>query len=338
MTPTKVAASHTETTHRKTTPATQAETVHAAAPRKDGNTSAPASLNGVSHRYGDRLALNQLSLTLHPGEVVALLGPNGAGKTTAIKLLLGLLQPTQGQALVFGHSPRERRTRERIGAMLQVARVPETLQVREYLDLFRAYYPHPLPQDDIIDAAGLRGIEQQQFKELSGGQRQRVLFALALCGDPDLIFLDEPTLGMDIETRHALWAQVRSLSARGKTVLLTTHYLEEADTLADRIIVIAKGNIIAEGTPTEIKASVTGRKIRCVTALSADQLQTIPGVLRVEHVGAAVTLTVQQAEPVLRNLLAADQSLHSLEVSSPNLEDAFLALTQATTPHLNPET
>lgn len=291
---------------------------------------APATLHEVTHRYGDRLALNNISLTLRPGEVVALLGPNGAGKTTAIKLLLGLLRPTEGKAFVFGRSPRETRTRERIGAMLQVARVPETLQVREYLDLFRSYYPHPLPQDEIIRAAGLHGIEKQQFKELSGGQKQRLLFGLALCGDPDLIFLDEPTLGMDIETRHAVWAQVRSLSARGKTVLLTTHYLEEADTLADRIVVIAKGNVIAQGTPTEIKASVTGRKIRCITALSADRLRSIPGVLQVEHVGAAVTLTVHHAEPVLRALLHADLSLHSLEVSSPNLEDAFLALTQET--------
>lgn len=297
-------------------------------PHATASNVAPATLRQVTHRYGDHLALNNLSLTLKAGEVVALLGPNGAGKTTAIKLLLGLLQPTQGEALVFGQSPRHTRTRERIGAMLQVARVPETLQVREYLDLFRSYYPHPLSQGEVIDAAGLRGIEKRQFKDLSGGQKQRLLFALALCGDPDLIFLDEPTLGMDIETRHALWAQVRSLSARGKTVLLTTHYLEEADTLADRIVVIAKGNVIAEGTPTEIKASVTGRKIRCVTALSGEQLKRIPGVLDVEYLGASVTLTVQQAEPVLRELLATDLSLHSLEVTSPNLEDAFLALTQ----------
>ena len=288
----------------------------------------PAVLRNVTHRYGEHLALNDLSLTLKAGEVVALLGPNGAGKTTAIKLLLGLLQASEGEALVFGGNPREARTRERIGAMLQVAKMPETLQVREFLDLFRSYYPHPVPQDELIDATGLREIQKKEFRELSGGQRQRLLFALSLCGDPDLVFLDEPTLGMDIETRHALWAQVRGLSARGKTVLLTTHYLEEADTLADRIVVIAKGNVIAEGTPTEIKARVSGRKVRCVTALPEEALRAIPGVLNVEYVGNAVTLTVAQAEPVLRELLAADLSLHSLEVSSPNLEDAFLALTQ----------
>ena len=296
----------------------------------------PATLRTVTHRYGNHLALNQISLTLHPGEVVALLGPNGAGKTTAIKVLLGLLQPTSGQALVFGRSPRERRTRERIGTMLQVAKLPETLQVREFIDLFRSYYPHPMPAAQLLKSASLEEISKREFRQLSGGQKQRLLFALALAGDPDLLFLDEPTLGMDIEARHALWAQVRELSARGKTVLLTTHYLEEADTLADRIVVIAEGNVIAEGTPTEIKTRVSGRKIRCVTRLGSEQLMRIQGVRSVEQIGAAVTLTVQQAEPVLRELLAADAGLHSLEVSSPNLEDAFLALTQQKDGFSNP--
>ncbi len=291
-----------------------------------------AELRRVTHRYGAgdtaHTALQDFSLQLRAGEVVALLGPNGAGKTTAIKLLLGLLQPTVGTALVYGRSPRETRTRERIGTMLQVARMPETLQVREFLDLFRSYYPDPLPLAELMEATGVREIARRQFKELSGGQKQRLLFALALCGNPDLVFLDEPTLGMDIETRHALWAQVRGLSERGKTVLLTTHYLEEADTLADRIVVVARGGVIAEGTPAEIKASVTGKKIRCVTRLALDELKHFDGVQSVERIGAVVTLTVTAAEDVLRRLLAADASLHSLEVSSPNLEDAFLALTQ----------
>ena len=289
---------------------------------------AAAELVGVTHRYGDHTALRNLSLALRPGEVVALLGPNGAGKTTAVKLMLGLLTPSEGAVRVFGGSPSERTTRQRIGAMLQVARVPETLTVAEYLDLFRSYYPHPMATADVIAAAGLDGIQKRQFKDLSGGQKQRMLFGLALCGDPDLVFLDEPTLGMDIETRHGLWRQVRQLAERGKTVLLTTHYLEEADTLADRILVIADGAVVAEGTPTEIKSRVSGRKIRCVTALSASYLEGIAGVMRVEPSGAGVVLTVERAEDVLRTLLAADTSLHSLEVSSPALEDAFLALTQ----------
>lgn len=292
----------------------------------------PAQLSNVTHRYGSgtqaHTALDRFSLAVQPGEVLALLGPNGAGKTTAIKLLLGLLSPTEGTATVFGGSPRDNRTRERIGAMLQVARVPETLQVGEYLDLFRSYYPRPLAQDEVIRIAGLNDFAKKQFKDLSGGQKQRLLFGLAICGDPDLVFLDEPTLGMDIETRHALWAQVRALRERGKSVLLTTHYLEEADTLADRIAVIARGKVIAEGTPVEIKAEVSGRKVRCVTAVPEPQLRTLPGVLDVEYIGSAVTLTVGQAEPLLRALLPLDPTLHSLEVTSPNLEDAFLALTQ----------
>ncbi len=293
----------------------------------------PAALTGVTHRYssgkGTHTALHNFSLALQPGEVVALLGPNGAGKTTAIKLLLGLLTPTEGTARVFGENPRNTRTRERIGTMLQVAKLPETLRVREFLTLFASYYPNPRPLDPLIDQTGLRDIQKKEFRHLSGGQKQRLLFALALCGNPDLIFLDEPTLGMDIETRHALWAQVRDLSAHGKTVLLTTHYLEEADTLADRIVVMAQGAVIAEGTPSQIKSRVTGRKIRCVTAIPLADLQRIPGVLNADQLGAGTTLTVADAENVLRHLLGADPTLHSLEVTSPNLEDAFLALTSA---------
>ena len=295
-------------------------------------TTAPAQLLNVTHRYGSgaaaHVALQDFSLTVQPGEVLALLGPNGAGKTTAIKLLLGLLRPTEGTVTVFGGSPLETLTRQRIGAMLQVARVPETLTAAEYLDLFRSYYPRPLAQDEVIRIAGLQEIAKKQFKDLSGGQKQRLLFALSICGDPDLVFLDEPTLGMDIETRHALWTQVRALSGRGKSVLLTTHYLEEADTLAHRIAVIARGKVVAEGTPVDIKAQVSGRKVRCVTAVPEAQMRALPGVVNVEYIGSAVTLTVKQAEPVLRALLALDTTLHSLEVTSPNLEDAFLALTQ----------
>lgn len=300
-------------------------------PTQSATGNPPAELKNVTHRYGSHTALRGLSLTLRAGEVVALLGPNGAGKTTAVKLMLGLLQPSEGTAAIFGRSPSERSTRQRIGAMLQVARVPETLTVGEYLDLFRSYYPHPLQTEEIVDVAGLTGLKKRQFKDLSGGEKQRMLFALALCGDPDLVFLDEPTVGMDIETRHNLWRQVRSLADRGKTVLLTTHYLEEADTLADRILVIAQGSVVAEGTPAEIKGRVGGRKLRCVTSLTDEFLSRLPGVQRVEHTGAGVTLTVDHAENVLRTMLAEDAALHSLEVSSPALEDAFIELTKTNT-------
>lgn len=290
-----------------------------------------ATLSNITKRFGSGtasiLALDGLSLALRPGEIVALLGPNGAGKSTAVRLLLGLSSPTTGQARIFGQDPRTTSARIRIGAMLQVASVPKTLKVREHIDLFRSYYPSPLPVAEIVGIAQLEGIENRLFETLSGGQRQRLLFALALCGDPELIILDEPTVGMDIEARRGLWGQIRNLAARGKTVLMTTHYLEEADALSHRIIVIDRGRIVAEGTPAEIKSRSASRKIRCHTSLSSTQIWAIPGVIAVDLIGTRVSISAGNAEAVVRTLLATDQGLSDLEVVSPGLEDAFLALT-----------
>ncbi|HMH15466.1 MAG TPA: ABC transporter ATP-binding protein [Edaphobacter sp.] len=286
-----------------------------------------ATLTGVTKRYGATVALDGLNLALRPGEVVALLGPNGAGKSTAVRLLLGLIAPTSGTARVFGGDPQTPATRLRVGAMLQVARIPETLRVREHLDLFRSYYPHPLPMAAIVRIAQLEGIEDRMFSALSGGQKQRVLFGLAMCGDPDLVFLDEPTVGMDIEARRGLWQQIRTLANRGKTVLLTTHYLEEADALAHRIIVINKGKIVSEGTPAEIKNASAGRKIRCRTRLTAELLDTLPGVVSVERSGEDVVVMSDRVEETVREMLRRDEMLSDLEIARPALEDAFLALT-----------
>jgi len=287
-----------------------------------------ASLEGVSKNYGEVRALRNVNFTVGAGQVVALLGPNGAGKTTAVKLLLGLIQPNSGKARVFGGDPTNPQNRMRAGAMLQVGRVPETLRVREHIDLFSSYYPKPLPLEEVLDAAGLEKLRDRKFGDLSGGQRQRTLFALAICGDPDLLFLDEPTVGLDVEARRALWEEIRRLVERGKTVLLTTHYLEEADALADRIAVINQGVIIAEGTPAEIKAQTSGKRIRCVTALSIASLLQIPGVTDAKQDRDAVEIHVREAEPVVRTLLARDPSLVGLEITSAGLEEAFLALTQ----------
>lgn len=287
-----------------------------------------AQLQRVSKTYGDVTALRNIDFSVRAGEIVALLGPNGAGKTTAVKLFLGLTKPVTGTVNVFGGNPVNAEVRMRTGAMLQVAKVPETLRVREHIDLFSSYYPRPLPLAEILAIAGLAEIKDRKFGELSGGQKQRVLFALGICGDPDLLFLDEPTVGLDVEARRLLWDEIRKLVDRGKTVLLTTHYLQEADELADRVVVINQGTIIAEGTPSEIKAKTTGKKIRCVTRIPIEFICGLPGVLKACQDREAVEIQVSEAEPILRELLQQDSQLSGIEVTSAGLEDAFLALTQ----------
>ena len=302
-----------------------------------------AELHGVTKRYRNGVvALDNLSLTLRRGEIVALLGPNGAGKSTAVKLLMGLSAPTSGTVSVFGEDPRSAAHRLRTGVMLQVGRAPETLKVCEHLELFRGYYPKPMPVPELIRLGGLEGLEDRLFGQLSGGQKQRVLFALALAGDPDLVFLDEPTAGLDIEARRSLWRAIESLAGAGKTVLLTTHYLEEADALANRIVVVNKGRVVCEGTPAEVKArgaaiiagstSVTPnprlvKTIRCRTALTPQRLLHVHGVTSAEASAGHAVVTSTAPEDALRAMLALDPNLGELEVLTPGLEDAFLALT-----------
>ncbi len=287
-----------------------------------------ARLDGVNKNYGPVQALVDFNFEVRAGELVALLGPNGAGKTTAIKLLLGLAAPNRGKVSVFGGDPASTATHTRVGAMLQVGRVPETLRVWEHIDLFSSYYPNPLPLGETLAMAGLEDLRTRKFGVLSGGQKQRVLFALAICGNPDLLFLDEPTVGLDVEARHLLWDEIRKLVGRGKTVVLTTHYLEEADALADRVGVINKGSIIAEGTPAEIKSRTAGKKIRCITELSLAVVRNLPGVSSAHQDRDAMVIHTSQAEDVLRGLLKLDLEVSGIEVSSAGLEEAFLALTR----------
>jgi ABC-2 type transport system ATP-binding protein len=287
-----------------------------------------ASLESVNKNYGSVQALRNVNFRVRAGEIAALLGPNGAGKTTAVKLLLGLTPPNSGKVRVLGGDPTNPENRTRTGAMLQVGRVPETLRVREHIDLFSSYYRNPMPASDVLAAAGLERLRDRKFAELSGGQKQRVLFALAICGDPDLLFLDEPTVGLDVEARRLLWEEIRDLARRGKTILLTTHYLQEADSLADRIVVINKGEIIAEGTPAEIKAQTSGKKIRCVTRLNLNAVRSIPGVIEVKEDREALEIRTSDAERVVRELLADDETVSGLEITAAGLEEAFLALTQ----------
>jgi ABC-2 type transport system ATP-binding protein len=286
-----------------------------------------AELEWASKSFGKVKAISELDFEMRAGEVVALLGPNGAGKTTAVRLLLGLIRPSAGAARLFGVDPARTEARVRVGAMLQVSKVPETLRVREHIELFSSYYPRPLPLREVVEAAGLGGLEGRLFGKLSGGQRQRVLFALALCGDPDLLFLDEPSASLDVESRRSLWERIAERKRRGGSVLLTTHNLDEADHLADRIVLLDRGHVLAEGTPEQIKARVSGRTVRCRTVLATTELERLPGMRSLRRDGDLVEIFAAEPERLVAALLAADPALSGLEVRGAGLEEAFLALT-----------
>lgn len=293
-----------------------------------------AELTGASKQFGNGSAAVQavrgLDLEVRSGELLALLGPNGAGKSTAIGMLTGLTAPTSGTARLFGRDPRDVPARRRLGVMLQASGVPQTLRVRELLTEFRGYYPHPLTMAQIITAAGLDGFENRMFGELSGGQQRRVLFGIALAGDPDLLLFDEPTTGLDVEARRGLWDTLRELARSGRGVVLTTHYLEEADALADRIVVIDRGMMIAQGTPAEIKSLVPGRRVRAQTSVGVGAAEQWSGVVHAARDGAWLELLVGTAEPALRALLDLDPSVSGVTVTEPSLEEAFLTLTSDT--------
>jgi ABC-2 type transport system ATP-binding protein len=270
-------------------------------------------LSHASKRYGDVQALRDVTLAIEPGEVVAMLGPNGAGKTTSISLMLGLRNPTSGSARLFGLNPRDLRARSRIGVMLQESGVPGMLRVREIVDLFRSYYPSPLPTADAIAMAGLEEKAQSLVKDLSGGQHQRLYLALAVCGNPDALFL----------------AEIAALAAKGRTVVLTTHYLEEADQLARRIIVIDRGQVIADSSPAEIKARVAGKRITFNTQSPAAESQFggLPlNSIQVE--GDRVRLLTNDPEGVMRELFRRGVDMSDLEVAGADLEEAFVAMTR----------
>jgi ABC-2 type transport system ATP-binding protein len=298
--------------------------------RGSGEESPPvAELAGAVKRYGALTALGGVDLTVRAGEVVALLGPNGAGKTTLVHLLMGLSRPSAGRARLFGRDPWEPAARMRVGAMLQISTLPPTLKVREHIRLISSYYPAPLALAEVIELAGLGGLEGRPFGRLSGGERRRVQFALALCGDPDLLFLDEPTTGLDVEARRALWETIAGRVRAGRSVLLTTHHLEEADNLADRIVLLDRGRVLAEGTPNEIKSRVEARKVVCRTRLPLAEVAALPGVRAARLLAGEgkIELFAAEAERVVGELLARDPQLSGLEVRGADLEEAFLALT-----------
>jgi ABC-2 type transport system ATP-binding protein len=289
---------------------------------------AAAQLVDATKKYGAVEALKGISLDIEPGEVVAMLGPNGAGKTTSISLMLGLRKPTSGSARLFGMNPTDRRARSRTGVMLQESGVPQVLKVREIIDLFRSYYPSPMPTARVIELAGLEEKADSQNKDLSGGQRQRLYFALAICGDPDLIFLDEPTVGLDVESRRAFIQSIKGFIASGKTIVLTTHYLEEADELAKRVVVIDHGKIIADASPEVIKSKVVGKKVTFTSArpLKQGDFDGLP-ITASEIDDQRYVLVTGEPEAVLRELFRRGVDIQDLEVTGAGLEEAFLALT-----------
>jgi ABC-2 type transport system ATP-binding protein len=294
-------------------------------------TSAPPTgivLSGLSKSYGPVQAVRSVNLVIAPGEIVALLGPNGAGKTTTIDMMLGLTRPDSGTVTLFGMPPAEAVAAGLVGAMLQTGSLIPHLRIRELVAMVASLYPHPLGVDDVLTLAGIADLADRQASKLSGGQQQRVRLALGLAGDPDLLLLDEPTAAIDVEGRHDFWVSMRSVAAQGTTVVFATHYLEEADAHADRIVLLARGQVVADGPATEIKARVGARTIRA-TLPGADlaSLTALPGVLNADRHGDAVTLTCSDAEEALRGLLSRFAAVRDLEVRGSGIEEAFLALT-----------
>lgn len=289
-----------------------------------------ARLHGVRKAYRNITALDGVGFTIRHGEVLSVLGANGAGKSTSIAVLLGLIAADAGEAEVLGLPPGDMAARRRIGVMLQSAGIPESAKVAELLDLTRSYYPSPRSVADCVAMAGLDGLMDRRYGRLSGGQQRRVQFALAICGDPELLFLDEPTTGLDIDARQRMWATIRELVAHGTGVLLTTHYLEEAEALADRVVVLDRGRVVADGAMDEVRARVSQRRIRCVTALEVDAIAGWPGVRAATRNGARIEIVVDTAEDVVRRLLAEDAALAELDIRRAGLADAFLELTRDT--------
>ncbi len=273
-------------------------------------------------------AVRGVDLAIAQGETVALLGPNGAGKSTTIDLLLGLLTPDTGAVSLFGTAPADAVRRGAIGAMLQTGDVLRDLSVRELVDMMGSLYPRPLPVDEVLALAGLSEVAGRRTHRLSGGQTQRLRFAVAMVSNPNLLVLDEPTVALDVEARRDFWAVIRAFAARGRTVVFATHYLDEADAYADRIVLMSQGRVVADGPPTELKAMVGSRTIRA-TVDDGDiaALAALPGVVSLQRQGEAITLRCSDSDAALRALLAARLDARDIEVSGAGLEEAFLQLT-----------
>ena len=292
------------------------------------NASAPAvRLDGVVKRFGHVTAVDGLSLDIHPGEIVAFLGPNGAGKTTTVDMVLGLSAPTEGTVEVFGGDARHAVALGRVAAVMQTGGLLKDFTVRETVELTASLFRPARPVDEVLERAGILDIADRLVGKASGGQQQRVRFALALLPDPDLLILDEPTTGMDVQGRRDFWSAIRSDAARGRTTVFATHYLEEADAYADRIVLVRHGQVVADGTAAEIKAMAAGRTVRATLAgADAEALGRLPGVDSVDGRGDSVLVHGSDSDAIARHLLNHTDA-RDLEITSRNLEEAFVALT-----------
>jgi ABC-2 type transport system ATP-binding protein len=293
-----------------------------------GTTTIPAvELAGLTKSFGTVRAVRGIDLTVRPGEIVAFLGPNGAGKTTTIDMMLGLSQPDSGTARVYGMDPQAAVRHGLISAVMQTGGLLKDLTVRETLELTASLFSDTKPISEVMDRAGIADIGDRRVGKCSGGQQQRLRFAMALLPDPELLVLDEPTTGMDVTGRRDFWQAIRQDAEQGRTVLFATHYLEEADAYADRIVLVAHGRVVADGTASEVKAIVSGRTVRA-TLPDADlvALQALPGVESVEVRGDSVLIASRDSDSVARHLLT-HTGARDLEITSRGLEDAFISLT-----------
>jgi ABC-type multidrug transport system ATPase subunit/peptidoglycan/LPS O-acetylase OafA/YrhL len=299
------------------------------APRVDPGGGGPvATLRGAVKRYGAVTALAGVDIDVRGGELLAVLGPNGAGKSTAIALWLGLIEADAGEVTLLGGPPQDVARRRGLGVMMQDVELPKELKVRELITLAASYYERPLEVDETLRRAGIEPLADRAYGKLSGGQKRQAQFAVAICGRPRVLFLDEPTVGLDVQAREALWASVRRLLADGCSIVLTTHYLEEAEALADRIVVISKGSVIASGSVDDMRALVARRQISCESQLSARDIAGWPGVVEAQRREEKLHITATDAEGVVRRLLAADSCLSRLEVRQAGLNEAFNELTK----------
>jgi ABC-type multidrug transport system ATPase subunit/peptidoglycan/LPS O-acetylase OafA/YrhL len=287
-----------------------------------------AELEGAHKRYGEVVALAGVDLRVGRGELVALLGPNGAGKSTAISLLLGLLETDRGEARLLGQSPLDVVPRRSVGVMIQEVALPPALRVREHIALACSYYPDPLSIVDVMALTGTTPLANRRYGSLSAGQKRQVQFGIAICGRPRLLFLDEPSVGLDVQARERMWQAIRALVESGTSIVLTTHYLEEAEALADRVVVLTNGRVAASGTVDDVRAVVGRKRITCATAVSVDEVRAWPGVIDAARDAHRLHITVTDAVAVVRQLLDSDRGLTDLEVRPARLSEAFAELTK----------